>query len=162
METEKELCSPPNWRSDPDPFPSTGVPYLPQHRHPPPPPRRGTLMGLKKYTQALSVDNTSCQIPLSSQEAHLHSINMCIKCCLVWAQIHRLGNQREPLPTFCRLPPEQLFVLKQLPQQISFLKETPLHFKGKLPLIPCSLTDFWQGALMRVGDCSWHFSCPPF
>lgn len=30
----------------------------------------------------------------------------------------------------------KLFVLKQLPQEISFLKETPLHFKGKLPLIP--------------------------
>lgn len=52
------------------------------------------------------------------------------------------ANQRESLPTFCGLPPEQLFALKQLPQGISFLKETPLHFKGKLPLIPPSVAHF--------------------
>ena len=53
VETEQALCSPPNWRSDPDPFPRTGsstfpstAPHLPQHQHPPT--VTGHLDGIKK------------------------------------------------------------------------------------------------------------------
>lgn len=71
---------------------------------------------------------------------------MCIKCCLRLGPNTQTGESKRGSSHLLLASSWTVICFQTTSSGISFLKETPLHFKGKLPLIPLSSSNFWQGA----------------